>query len=91
MERIGVRELRQNASQWLRRVQGGESFEITHRGRPVALLVPPPQDGIAERLIATGQARPGLGGFSELGAPLPAKAGEPSLSSILAEMRADER
>lgn len=91
MERIGVRELRQNASEWLRRVEEGESFEITERGRPVALLVPAPREGIIERLIATGQMRPGLGKLSELGEPLPTKPGEASLSSILAEMRADER
>lgn len=86
-----MRELRQNASQWLQRVQGGESFEITDRGRPVALLIPRPQEGIVERLIATGQMRQGIGTLSDLDAPLPAKDGDQSLSSILAEMRADER
>lgn len=40
MERIGVRELRQHASRHLARVSRGETFEITDRGRPVALLVP---------------------------------------------------
>lgn len=40
MERIGVRELRQNASRYLRRVQSGESFEITDRGRRIAILSP---------------------------------------------------
>jgi prevent-host-death family protein len=40
MERIGVRELRQNASRYLARVAGGETLEVTDRGRPVALLVP---------------------------------------------------
>ncbi len=38
MERIGVRELRQNASKYLERVQKGEILEITDRGRPVAIL-----------------------------------------------------
>jgi prevent-host-death family protein len=37
---IGVRELRQHASRWLDRVQGGESFTITDRGKPIARLVP---------------------------------------------------
>lgn len=44
MERIGVRELRQNASRYLARVAGGESIEVTDRGRAVALLVPPATD-----------------------------------------------
>lgn len=37
MERIGVRELRQNAREWLRRVQEGKSFEIEGCGRPITL------------------------------------------------------
>jgi prevent-host-death family protein len=40
MERVGVRELRQNLSVWLRRVAAGESFEVTERGEPVAVLAP---------------------------------------------------
>jgi len=39
MERVGVRDLRQRASEILRRVAAGETFEVTDRGRPVALLV----------------------------------------------------
>lgn len=39
-ESIGVRELRQHASRWLDRVQGGESFTITDRGTPIARLLP---------------------------------------------------
>jgi len=33
-ERVGVRELRQNLSRWLRRVENGESFEVTDRAGP---------------------------------------------------------
>lgn len=40
MEQIGVRELRQHASRYLARVAGGETLEVTDRGRPVAMLVP---------------------------------------------------
>lgn len=54
MERIGVRELRQNASAYLARVALGESIEVTDRGRPVALLVPPAADEWAA-LIETGR------------------------------------
>ena len=54
MERIGVRELRQNASAYLARVSLGESIEVTDRGRPVALLVPPAVDEWAA-LIETGR------------------------------------
>ena len=40
MDRISVRELRQNASRYLARVANGERLEVTDRGHPVALLVP---------------------------------------------------
>jgi prevent-host-death family protein len=40
MDRVGVRELRQHASRYLARVAGGESLEVTDRGRAVARLVP---------------------------------------------------
>ncbi|MGH2448696.1 MAG: type II toxin-antitoxin system Phd/YefM family antitoxin, partial [Chloroflexota bacterium] len=56
-EQIGIRELRQNAGEWLRRVKEGEFFEITDRGRPVALLVPRPEGGNIERMIAVGHGR----------------------------------
>lgn len=39
MESIGVREIRQNASAYLRRVRAGETFQVTDRGTPVAVLV----------------------------------------------------
>jgi prevent-host-death family protein len=57
VQRIGVRELRQNASRYLGLVEKGERFEITDRGRPVALLVP--ISGSAWRdLVASGRMIP---------------------------------
>ncbi|MFC7751730.1 type II toxin-antitoxin system Phd/YefM family antitoxin [Tsukamurella soli] len=40
MEAIGVRELRQNASKYLARVEAGEELGVTSHGRLVARLVP---------------------------------------------------
>jgi prevent-host-death family protein len=60
MERIGVRELRQNASRYLARVATGESIEVTDRGRAVALLIPIPDDPW-EALVARGQILPAEG------------------------------
>ena len=59
MERIGVRELRQNASRYLARVANGEAIEVTDRGRPVARLVPVPtgENALAE-LIRSGRLKP---------------------------------
>jgi len=40
MATVGLRELRQDASDLVRRVEGGEEIEITVAGRPAARLVP---------------------------------------------------
>jgi prevent-host-death family protein len=40
VEVVGLRELRQNASDLVRRVEGGEEITITVAGRPGARLVP---------------------------------------------------
>lgn len=91
MRQIGVRELRQNASAWLREVQGGASFEITDRGRPVALLVPLPADNVIERLAREGRLKRATRDFRNLPPPLPAIPGQLLPSETLEQMRADER
>ena len=40
METVGIRELRQNASRYLARVEAGEELAVTNKGRVVARLVP---------------------------------------------------
>ena len=68
--RVQIRELRQNLSKYVRRVVAGESLEVTERGRPVALLVPlPEQSGILERLAAEGKATPPRRRLQKLRAP----------------------
>ncbi|MFO7572669.1 MAG: type II toxin-antitoxin system Phd/YefM family antitoxin [Gaiellaceae bacterium] len=88
---IGIRELRQNASRYLRLVEErGEPIQITDRGRPVAYLTPvPTTQSRIEQLRASGRIRRGRGGA--LQPPLPSKPGEKPLSAILEELRADER
>lgn len=44
---IPHRELRNNSAEILRRVQAGDTFEITNNGRPVALLAPVPEEPLA--------------------------------------------
>jgi prevent-host-death family protein len=39
---VGVRELRNKLSQYLKRVREGERIEVTDRGEVVALLIPAP-------------------------------------------------
>jgi prevent-host-death family protein len=55
-ETVGVAELRQNLSRYLRRVEQGERLLVTDHNRPVAELGPPPSTGPAlDRLIAEGR------------------------------------
>ena len=62
MTRIGVRELRQNASRYLALVKAGETVEVTERGELVAVLSPPsPAVTARERLIAEGRLIPAAG------------------------------
>lgn len=86
-----MRELRQQASVWLRRVERGESFEVTVHGRPVALLVPHRTGDPLERLRAQGRLVPAKRDLLAVEPAAPAPSGEPTLSEILAAMRADER
>ena len=90
--RVGVRELRQNLSVYLRRVKAGETLDVTERGRIVARLVPLPPDALSplERLVAEGRARPARTKVRELPPPLRFP-GRP-LSEVLRDMRdEDER
>lgn len=65
--RVGVRELRQNLSVYLRRVKHGEHLEVTERGRPVAILAPLPEPSTPlQRLVAAGVATRPAGDLLEL-------------------------
>jgi prevent-host-death family protein len=90
MTSVGVRELRQRASELLRRVEDGESIEITDRGRPVAVLAPLPEDQI-ERLRASGDLGETEGDLADLPEPLRLAAGSEPPSAVLARLRRDER
>ena len=86
MERIGVRELRQNASVYLRRVESGETIEVAARGRLVARLTPISDEGW-DQLVTEGRLRPADTHLSDLGDPLPLPAGVEPPSERLARMR----
>ena len=55
---IPHRELRNNSSAILDRVRNGETFEVTNRGEPVAILSPPDRSPI-DRLRVQPAARRG--------------------------------
>jgi prevent-host-death family protein len=90
MASVGVRELRQRASELLRRVEQGETIEITDRGRAVAMLTPLPEDPLV-RLRASGDLADSEGDIADLPQPLALPAGSEAPSSVLARLRRDER
>ncbi len=89
MDRVGVRELRQNLSVYLRRVAQGESLEVTERGHPVAVLAPLPDRGALRSLVASGRLRPAQASLKAL--PEALSSGSTPISEVLAEQRAQER
>ncbi|MGK2949904.1 MAG: type II toxin-antitoxin system Phd/YefM family antitoxin [Acidimicrobiales bacterium] len=89
MARVGVRELRQRASELLRLVEAGETIEITDRGRPVALLTPLPGGSPLEQLRAAGEVEPATDDLDTL--PTPLAVDGPLPSEVLARLREDER
>jgi prevent-host-death family protein len=91
MTTVGVRELRQRASELLRLVGEGETIEITDRGRPVALLTPTPQGSPLERMRAAGDIEAATDDLDDLDEPLVLPAGVVSPSDALARLRRDER
>lgn len=90
MKRVGIRELRQNASMVIRQVVSGETIEITERGHPVAKIVPLQTESVLEQMVAEGLATHSGGDILDV-QPLPAQPGKPALSSVLDDMRRDER
>jgi prevent-host-death family protein len=91
MATVGVRELRQRASELLRRVEAGETIEVTDRGRPVAVLAPLPEAAPLDRLRAAGDTIPATRSLEDLPKPLPLPAGREAPSAVLARLRRDDR
>jgi prevent-host-death family protein len=96
MERIGVRELRQNASKYLDRVKRGESIEVTERGVPIAVIGPLPtaQRSRVQELMDEGLMTPGRGDFAAWLAanpptPIDPEHTGPSIADLLDEQRGE--
>jgi prevent-host-death family protein len=85
---VGVAELRQNLSRYLRRVERGERLVVTDRNRPVAELGPLSSGGAElDRLIAEGRVtRPTRRGLPE---PLQLHGDPHALSRALDEIRGE--
>jgi prevent-host-death family protein len=91
MTSVGVRELRQRASELLRLVARGETVEITDRGRPVALITPLPGGTPLEQLRAAGEVDPATADLDDLPEPISLPTGAESPSAALRRLRSSER
>lgn len=84
MQTVGVRELKNRLSEFIRRVRAGEGLLVTDRGEVVAALTPPGQRADASLPPGLlGLARPGL---LTIGAP-----GDSSLYPALPRARSSPR
>jgi prevent-host-death family protein len=91
-ERVGIRELRQNLSVYVRRVrEEGRAYEVTERGEPVARLTPLEDRPVStiERLIAEGRIAPARRTWEKIPPPVELPPGR-RLSEILQEMRDED-
>ena len=88
MTAVGIRELKNQLSQYLKRVRGGERLVVTERGKPVAIISPPPAtqvDRHIETLLREGIAR--WGGGKPRGSKRPPKIKGPTVGQAVIEDR----
>jgi antitoxin (DNA-binding transcriptional repressor) of toxin-antitoxin stability system len=85
MKSVGVRELKNRLSEYLRRVSSGESVLVTDRGEVVAELSPPGL-GQTDASVPPGLLALAKGGLATLGSP-----GESDLYPPLPRARREHR
>lgn len=84
---IGVRELRQNLSVYLRKVKAGSTLRVTERGTEIARLVPSgPSESALGQLIAERGATVPAGSLADFAVPERAPR-EPTSVELLEELR----
>jgi antitoxin (DNA-binding transcriptional repressor) of toxin-antitoxin stability system len=98
---VGVREIKNRLSKYLREVRAGESILVTDHGRVVATLGPPPvfvashresEQEALERLARAGVVRPASREMESARAPaLPRPAKPIDAAAILADVRGDRQ
>jgi prevent-host-death family protein len=60
-KKVGIRELKNETSRIIERVENGESITVTRHGKPVARLVSVSTSPRLAALIASGEVRPSNG------------------------------
>lgn len=89
-QKVGVRELRQSASQILDKVKEGAVFEITEHGVSVARLIPITKS-LYEEYIAVGLIIPTQNPITQFTMPTYKLKGKKSSTELLMEIRAEAR
>ncbi len=95
MKAIGIRELKNRLSEYLRLVRGGEELLVTDRGEIVAELRPPTRAGLEVpnpglmKLVREDKARLGAPNRPDLYLALPPLLPEGEAARLLAEERAE--
>lgn len=93
MEAVSIRELSSNASAVIRRVNGGETVQVTSHGTVVAVIMPVSQRERAQAaLVSAGVLTGGSGNLGPiLGAePLVLDPGQRPAADVLAELRDED-
>ena len=89
--RVGIRELRQNLSVYLRRVAAGERFVVTERREPVAELVPLDREETEEEAwLRRNKLKPATRRWEDVGPPIDLGPGV-SLTEELLRERDEQR
>jgi prevent-host-death family protein len=92
-ERVGIRELRQNLSVYVKRVrEEGRAYEVTERGEPVARLTPLQDQPMSryQQMVADGRITAATREWKDLPEPVRLPPGGPTLSEILQQMRDED-
>ncbi len=84
---VGIRDLKNKLSQYLRKVKSGERLVVTERGQPVAIIsnASRPADHKIEAMIRERAAR--WGGGNPRGAKKPPRIKGPSVAEAVLEGR----
>ena len=88
MAAVGIRELKNRLSQYLKRVRAGERLVVTERGKPVAIISPPSVTRADQRIgamLREGVAR--WEGGKPRGARRPPRVKGPSVAQAVIESR----
>jgi len=93
LERVGIRELRDNLKDYLEKVEHGQTIEITKNGRTIGMIVPKPSADPMDRLVAEGRLLPPRSGSGSIRLPRRVRpsASSPSSAEVLDELRSERQ